>query len=224
MKIAAISDLHGILPRIVDPEFDVLCICGDISPKDIERDIEQATNWITEKFIPWCENLPCRQVLLIAGNHDFLFTSLSSDFIYSLFENTKIKYLQDELCTIDSKIFYGTPWCRKFRSNNAFVEETSVLVEQFSNIPDNVDVLLAHDAPYGVSDICLQESFHTMKEHFGNIPLRDAVYKHKPKYLLHGHLHSSNHYKEFLGDTQVYNVSILDEYNNLTYLPLILTI
>ena len=35
LKITAISDIHGDLP-IIDP-CDVLCICGDIVPLEIQR-------------------------------------------------------------------------------------------------------------------------------------------------------------------------------------------
>ena len=38
--------------------------------------------------------------------------------------------------------------------------------------------------------------------------------------LLHGHLHSANHDVEKLGDTKVYNVSMLDETYSLKYQPL----
>lgn len=37
------------------------------------------------------------------------------------------------------------------------------------------------------------------------------ILEKKPKYNFHGHLHSSNHEMELLGDTKVYGVSILDE-------------
>ena len=39
---------------------------------------------------------------------------------------------------------------------------------------------------------------------------------------LHGHLHSANHGEELLGDTKVYNTSILNEQYNLVYEPLMI--
>ena len=65
-------------------------------------------------------------------------------------------------------------------------------------IPENLDVLLIHDAPYGTSDICLQEIEGNDKEHLGCIPLRDAILEKKPKIVLHGHLHSTNHNVELM--------------------------
>ena len=44
------------------------------------------------------------------------------------------------------------------------------------------------------------------------------------KIVLHGHLHSTNHKKEVLVESDVYNVSLLDENYDLIYDPLILDV
>ena len=52
----------------------------------------------------------------------------------------------------------------------------------------------------------------------------DAILEKKPKYCFHGHLHSTNHEEELLGNTKVYNTSILNEDYKITYDPVILEI
>lgn len=90
----------------------------------------------------------------------------------------------------------------------------------YTQIPEGVDILLSHDAPYGVSDMCygwLDQGRTPI--HIGNEQLRDAILAKNVKMNIHGHLHSSNHDVELLGDTKVYNVSILDEEYKETYKP-----
>ena len=71
MKICAISDIHGDLIEI--PECDVLCICGDIFPLEIQKNPTECHEWFFSEFLPWAEACPCEQVYYIAGNHDFFF-------------------------------------------------------------------------------------------------------------------------------------------------------
>ena len=102
------------------------------------------------------------------------------------------------------------------------MEDDVVLESRFKRIPEDVDFLLTHDAPYGTSDICMQNVYWNNGEHIGSRPLRDAIIEKKPKYNLHGHLHSTNHNEEILNETKVYNVSILDERYEVTYSPLVI--
>lgn len=207
--INAISDLHGILPEI-KKECDVLAICGDILPLDIQTHEYKSKKWLREKFKPWAENLEAKKVLFIAGNHDFLPESEKA-WMYQVFlKDEKVTYLCDDEIEISGIRFYGTPWCKIFGSW-AFMREPEILEKKFSEIPENIDILLTHDAPYGVSDICEEDVWWNTHEHIGNLQLRDAILEKKPKYNLHGHLHSSSHLEEILGETKVYNVSLVGE-------------
>lgn len=212
MKIVVTSDLHGYLPKEV-PKCDLLLICGDIVPLDIQSDEEECRFWMMNSFISWCESLPCDKVLFICGNHevglrnsiDWLNTNFPKDYY--------VTHLCDSLYEYNGVKIYGTPWCKIFL-NWAFMLPNDELKEKFSLIPDNLDILMTHDAPYGTSDICSQDIVWNTHDHIGNIPLRDAVLSKSPKYNFHGHLHTSNHELEMLGNTKVYNVSYIDELYN----------
>lgn len=218
MKIKAISDLHGKLP-VIESEFDVLCICGDIIPLEIQRKIGRCKEWLKEKFIPWCNDIKCKEVIFIGGNHDLILDLTEKEETQKLFENTKIHYLENEPITIDGVLFYGTPNCKKF-GRWYFMNSEGELEHIYNKIPNNVDFLITHDAPYGTSDICMQDLPWVPKEHLGNRALKKAIIEKSPKYNLHGHLHSANHNEEILHNTKVYNVSLLDEEYNLVYSPL----
>ena len=225
MKIAAISDLHGNLSFDVKKS-DILCICGDIIPLDVQRNYQGSKDWLKNRFIPWCERKEVTSVYLIGGNHDF-FICKHQDELNDMLSSTKIQYLQDTSAVyIDEDgneyNIYGSPWCHKF-GHWAFMDYSDEELEAiFKTMPNGIDIMLTHDAPYGCSDVCLQQIWpnHKRDEHIGSKGLASAIIDKKPKLLLHGHLHSANHDVEKLGDTKVYNVSMLDETYSLKYQPL----
>ena len=225
MKIAAISDLHGNIDFNIDKS-DILCICGDIIPLNIQINSKKSKHWFEDKFIPWCNKQDVEEVYIIGGNHDFFIFNHSKELV-ELLNGTKIHYLQDSQKTYTDEngkdyIIYGTPWCHQFGRWAFMGYSDDALKEIFNKMPENVDILLTHDAPYGCSDICQQNVAWNKKEHIGNKGLRDAVINKKPKLLLHGHLHTTNHNMEMLNETKVYNVSVLDETYALKFNPLYL--
>lgn len=60
--------MHGNYDFNIEP-CDVLCICGDIVPLNIQSYTKPTFKWLEETFIPWCQAQPCKEVLLVAGNH-----------------------------------------------------------------------------------------------------------------------------------------------------------
>ncbi|MFI3265365.1 MAG: hypothetical protein SNG38_03040 [Rikenellaceae bacterium] len=56
MKLIAIYDLHGHLPKL--PEADIICIVGDITSDDHRKDGEAQWRWYNEVYLPWVESLP----------------------------------------------------------------------------------------------------------------------------------------------------------------------
>ena len=232
MKIAVVSDLHGMLPLYPSKywegleEGELLLICGDILPLHCQSNAIESRIWLTVEFKPWAASLPVEQVYFIAGNHDFWFerNDLTAHQIFS--SHDKVRYLRNEyvdyLSTQDAKVYriFGTPYCHIF-GNWAFMRDEETLAKKFNQIPGNVDILISHDAPYGTSDICF-EGFAASKGHIGCPELRDAIIEKKPSYCFHGHLHTSNHEEEILEETRVYNTSILNEQYDFVYNPLII--
>lgn len=226
MKIIAISDLHGNLPEITE-KANLLIIAGDISPLKIQFKTREMKAWLINQFLDWVEKAPVEKVILVAGNHDSWFERAYEDLKVDLQRrsNYKLIYLENDIVFYNDETgkeysIYGTPYCHMY-GNWPFMREDEYMEEAFRDIPEYVDILVTHDAPYGCSDICYQRQDY---EHKGNVPLRDTILEKSPKLVLHGHLHSSNHNEEILGKSKVYNVSILDENYVETYEPLILEI
>ena len=225
MIFSSIADIHGTLKLTINP-WDVLCICGDIVPTQIQKYTDESFEWMEKRFLPWVNNQPCEKVLLIGGNHDFAIYN-HPERVRELFKGTKVTYLLDEEFVYTDKDgvsvkFYGSPWCHKF-FNWAFMDyDDEQLKELFLKMPDDVDVLMTHDCPYGACDVLLQEDMpwkKATKGHIGSKGLAEAVVERKPKVMVTGHLHSTSKLCEKLGDTDVYNTSVKDEYYNMSFAP-----
>jgi Icc-related predicted phosphoesterase len=218
MRICAFSDMHGQYDFKVEP-CDIVLICGDILPLKIQKYTQDSEEWIRTFFIPWCNNLPCDKVIFIAGNHDFYFERHPDRIKRILEGQDKIVYLDCETYEYKGKTIYGTPWCKPFY-NWAFMEETTKSDERYKDV-QHMDILMTHDAPYGVSDILLQKDcWWADGTHIGNLALRNLLDRAKPSLHVFGHLHSCNHLKAMNENTSVFCVSLLDENYKMVYEPL----
>ena len=231
MKIIAISDLHGYLPTI-EEQADIMLIAGDISPLDIQGIRVLMEEWMIEEFIPWINSLKVENVFLVGGNHDYLIRNASSANIleWKMLTSQKLVLLNNETTTYidnngESWTIFGTPYCHIF-GNWPFMISDEALAEKFKEIPEEVDIIISHDPPYGVGfhDCNLQKPYSRSigPEHLGNKPLREQLEKTKFKLGVFGHIHSGDHNITEFNGGKVVNVSLLDEYYQPIYEPLIL--
>lgn len=152
MKICGISDIHGDL-NINIPECDVLCICGDVINLNDQRDIPTSRKWWETRFIKWVETLPCKKVIIIPGNHDFVLERMYNECWgwwkdhMTILSKHKIVFLIDESYEYEDVTFYGTPWIEPI----SFQENKWAFERDFNENPlliPKCDVLLTHDNPY----------------------------------------------------------------------------
>ena len=247
MKICAISDLHGYLPNDIEP-CDIVCICGDIIPLNIQKNYEASLAWLSGPFQSWALNLDCKKVIFIAGNHDFVFETLhnsevhtcdqhqvyphsklyftSSRICETLFQmdndyDPKILYLCDNTYKYEDVTFYGTPWCPELR-NWAFYANNKQLLNEFNKIPDDVDVLITHCPPkYGLQGVVLETNYNYMQD-FGCVELQQVIderFLMKDMWVLSGHIHSGKHDIEKMNNVKYRNCSLKDENYEVTYQP-----
>lgn len=220
MKVCAISDLHGFLPEI-EP-CDLLLICGDIMPLSIQSNMPASEKWLDEVFIPWIDNQLIDQAILIAGNHDHYMERCDKK--ASLMLNTrKLIYLRNESTTYvsnygESVTVFGTPYCKIF-GNWAFMRDPDTLKEKYSAIPENVDILISHDAPQ-IGEIGTISEGSWAGTEAGNIWLAEEIKRKKSKWCFCGHIHSGSHEITEYNDTKLVNVSLVDENYKPTNKPL----
>lgn len=203
-KVIAVSDLHGHLPDI--PEGDILCICGDISPLDIQRFPEEMKAWLSETFSPWLKSLPVKEIYLVAGNHDFVFQDCpdAKNLLPCIYlENSWVISPEFGL-----KI-YGTPWCKKFY-NWAFMDTVENLKKMWKDIPDDLDIMISHDSPI-LGNLGLISDGNWKDTQAGNKALDIVIKTKQPKLFFSGHIHSGSHQLQFFENTKMVNVSYVSE-------------
>lgn len=219
MKIVVTADLHGYLPKL--PDCDLVLICGDVVYLPYQRNTIYGQLWFMEEFKRWAENLNCKKVLWIPGNHDIC-VQKNEEFYHKTFpKDEKVTFLCHEYYEYEGLKIFGTPYCKIF-GNWAYMLDDDELTEKFNEIPTDLDILFTHDAPYGVTDICLEQTPWNTCESLGNKPLRECILNKRPKYVFHGHLHSSFHYFEDLEGSKVINTSYVNEKYEPYYEPIVI--
>jgi Icc-related predicted phosphoesterase len=216
MTITTISDLHGYLPLL--QSCDVVCICGDISPIEFDRNKNKVREWFINKFIPWVQMLDCQKVIFIAGNHDFfLYTNDDGYSVKQVIENSDVKnkliYLENEAYTYHGLQFYGCPNVEHL-VNWAFYTWDG---HEYKYIPESTDVLLTHMAP-AIGE--LGRDFTIIRD-FGSRRLANVI-KELPnlRYAFCGHIHDGDHRPTLINHTVCINSSILNDDYEYTYEPI----
>ena len=221
MKFLATSDIHGYLPNITE-EFDLLMICGDICPAT-DHSVYYQEKWVKTIFTQWINSLPYKtawsKVILVPGNHDFWLErmSVAQKLEIEMLCSYRMKILRhDEYVFeypvsdgLDSLIIFGTPYCSIF-GHWAFMVNDETLEKKFSQIKNDVDILLSHDSPniYGLGDVT-EGPFK--REGSGNPILARHIERIKPLILHTGHFHSGNKIFEERNGTWMANVCYINE-------------
>ena len=208
MRLVITSDCHGKLQEAELPSGDILILAGDVLPNRFsipERDAYFQLNELQE-LDRFCGTLNFSRILLIAGNHDWLFAL--DKLAYRSLKN--ITYLEDSGVEIDGVKFYGSPhqpWFYDWAFN--LPRNGKELGHYWSLIPDDTDVLITHGPPWGILD----QPFGAY-EHVGCELLLQRVEEVKPKVHTFGHIHGS-YGRQKIGETLFLNASLCDE----TYQP-----
>ena len=221
MKFLATSDIHGYLPNITE-EFDLLMICGDICPAT-DHSVYYQEKWVKTIFTQWINSLPYKtawsKVILVPGNHDFWLErmSVAQKLEIEMLCSHRMKILRHDEYEfeypvsdgLDSLIIFGTPYCSIF-GHWAFMVNDETLEKKFSQIENDVDILLSHDSPniYGLGDVT-EGPFK--REGSGNPILARHIERIKPLILHTGHFHSGNKKFEERNGTWMANVCYINE-------------
>ena len=197
LRILHLSDTHG-MHRTLEHRFgplpaaDILVHTGDFTDAGTKREFVG--------FDTWLSSLRSRypHVLVVFGNHEYegwlhdSACAAAEDAILwpdgqlqrRLLPNAEV--LEHEQVTVRGIRFYGSPWCAWHRANAPGDARAGPEgVHRFGDVPEGVDVLLSHGAPWGIFD-----RMETTQQHWGGSKaLRRAIEQVRPTAHLFGHIH-----------------------------------
>lgn len=196
IRICAVSDTHGDhrnIPHI--PDGDVFIYAGDFLNFGQEKTMFMGD--ALGDFCKWIEHLPCDTKILIAGNHDW-FLDKDPKRIAEL----PCIYLQDASIEIEGFKIYGSPWVPHLNGTGSFgINRGDDIAEKWSLIPNDLDILITHSAPFGLGDRAHNG------QHVGCKDLINRVEEIEPRLHIFGHIHTDSRFDKKVGNTRFKNVS-----------------
>lgn len=175
LKMIIISDTHGCLKEneffkfiSENNEYDICLLLGDHSTNDIN---------VILKYIPK------EKIYALLGNHD-------SDYISEF----NLNNLNGNIIEVEGVNLLGIQGSYKYKPESfpAFLQKESI---EFLNDKEKVDILVSHDAPYGISE-------RNDAAHQGLFGILYYLFKNKVPYCIHGHLHTP-YKKKLINGTRV---------------------
>jgi len=155
MKILAISDTHNQHNNIpskylenADGSIDTIIHSGDMTSRGYIAEVVA--------FLQWYTDLPFKNKILIAGNHDFYFEQAKPEVIKALLAKyPNIIYLNDTGCEIDGIKIWGSP-VQPWFYNWAFNRLGPAICKHWDLIPLDTNILITHGPVKGYLDMTMQ--------------------------------------------------------------------
>ncbi len=199
MKIAAISDTHGL--DFARPWANVFIHAGDMTARGKYPETLVLGRKLglenTDEGMP-----PYEEVVIVPGNHDNALAAFPQSRFWTFSNHTHL--LIDQAWEYGGLVFYGSPWTPAFDLRwAAFTLTENQMRDRFENIPAEVDVLITHGPPKGI-----------LADGKGSEALREAVERRNIRVHLFGHIHERGgqfevNYPQDGGTRTSYNISAI---------------
>lgn len=185
------------------PDGDILIHTGDFTDQGTDDEVADFNDWMGELSKRY------RHRIVIFGNHEYKGLTedaksakefLNPDRAKQLVPNATV--LEHETVNVLGLRIFGSSWCpwhqssspgdevakgRKYQIVGNLWHASCERKEEhrFGEIPEGIDILLTHGAPYGIMDNIEIDAGHWG----GSKALRDAIMRVCPRVHLFGHIH-----------------------------------
>ncbi|MCC6422124.1 MAG: metallophosphoesterase [Phycisphaerales bacterium] len=143
-RFVALSDTHSLHRQVKLPDGDVLIHAGDFTGRGLRRDVEDFADWLKEQ--------PHRIKIVTAGNHDEFVESHPNE-ARAIFDSAGVKLLLNESIDVEGFKIWGSPITPEFRNWFFMTKRGTPIAGVWSQIPDDVDILVTHGPAYGHGDL-----------------------------------------------------------------------
>lgn len=194
MKIWAIADTHNRHNELPVPECDIVIHAGDFS---------NSNNWLENfrealSFLSWYESLEIPIKILVPGNHDIY---AEKHPIKSELRGRGITLLIHEQTIIEHRgeqyIVFGSPYTPTFGKGWAYNKSRSKIGEYWSQIPEEIDILVTHGPPKGILDLCMSVDGGRIVQAGDRALRREVTERIKPGLHIFGHIHSTSQFHNY---------------------------
>lgn len=207
IKITCVSDTHGMHRDLNLIGGDILIHAGDIaySRGDV-RELEEFGWWLGEQANKY------KHVIVIAGNHDFLFqTNKEEALLLIKVSGKEIHYLEDSSVECLGFKIYGSPW-QPYFFNWAFnlPRDGDEIQQRWQDIPADTDILVTHGPPHSIGDRTQRGELAGCRKLYERLHQLKRLKLH-----VYGHIHEG-YGTQYLDDLCLVNASVC----NLQYAPI----
>lgn len=210
MKVVVISDTHCRHQELVLPPGDMIIHCGDHSNKGNLKE--------SLLFLDWYFRQDYKYKLMICGNHEKAWDTTQRYLLTQQAKDLGIIYLENSpWISPCGKTFWGSPVTKKFNGWAFMKDPGQDMARHWSQIPENLDVLITHGPPAGILDK------NSQGESIGDEDLLQRIIQVKPYVHLFGHVHESYGHLS-VDKTKFYNVSIWDHRTNKLNSPIVIDV
>ena len=208
VSFSSLADIHGNFHIDLPEPADCFLFAGDIFLKrggDRKQQLIQQYEDLPDA-LEFLRSIPAELIVMIAGNHDYLFELLGKETTNYVLNNygllrgeeaPEIIYLENDSVEFKGKTIWGTPHSafeeeKKWPRTHAFVLDGDDYIEQVQ-LPE-VDIILSHSSPEysGIADHPRAAS-HLQKE----------IERVCPEVLVSGHFHWMRG-EHRIGDTKAF--------------------